>query len=308
MNGDKPKVVIIAGPTATGKSAVALPLARELDGEIVSADSIQIYRFMDIGSAKPSPEEQDRVPHHMLDILDPDEEFSAGHYVALARGAIQGVLARGKVPFVVGGTGLYIRGLMGGMAELPPADPAIRHELAEQERVHGPGLLYRRLTEIDPQSAQAIGPRNISRIIRSLEVHALTGRNMSEVQQEHAFSDRPYNSLFICLGSEREILNERIDRRVDSMIHHGLREEVQGLFRRGYAGDLKSMQSLGYRHMGMALAGELDFQSAVRLMKRDTRRYAKRQMTWFRSEPETRWYELDDTIGIESAISHFLGA
>jgi len=301
-----PKIIVIAGPTASGKTEFGIDLAEEFGGEIVSADSVQIYRYLDIGSAKPTPVERSRVTHHMIDIRDPDEDFSAGDYVREARGWIRAIHARGMVPLVVGGTGLYIRLLLGGIVELPPKNTVLRqrlrHEEAERE-----GSLYDRLLEVDPESARCASRRNMVRITRALEVYELTGRPLSDIQREHALQDRPYRSLYVCIAPNRQVLYERIDTRVDSMIKGGLFEEVGRLYDRGCTRELKPMQSLGYRHAGMVLSGEVDKHEAIRLMKRDTRQFAKRQLTWFRSEPDTVWFDLEDRPQIRFAVANFLG-
>ncbi len=306
MTSKLPKIIVIAGPTASGKTECGIELAEEFGGEIVSADSIQIYRHLDIGSAKPTTAERSRVPHHMIDIRDPDEDFSAGEYIREARRWIDDNHSRGMVPFVVGGTGLYIRLLLGGIVELPPKNPTLRHRLL-QEEAHRDGILYERLLRVDPESARNTTRRNIVRIVRALEVHELTGRPFSDIQREHAFRDRPYNTLYLCIAPIRQLLYERIDMRVDSMIKGGLLDEVRGLYDRGFTRELKSMQSLGYRHAGMVLAGEVDKNEAIRLMKRDTRHFAKRQRTWFRSEPDTVWFDLANRSQIRFAVANFLG-
>jgi tRNA dimethylallyltransferase len=307
MEHDKPNIIVIAGPTASGKTAISIQVAEQIGGEIVSADSIQIYRYMDIGSAKPSPEEQSRVAHHLIDIRDPDEDFSAGDYVRCARECIRSVSDRGRIPLVVGGTGLYIRLLLGGIADIPPAQPAIRERLRAEEAQRGRGALFQRLAEVDPEAAAITPEGNLARIIRGLEVFESTGKRISEIQKEHAFRDRPYHHLFLCLDPVKEVLYERIENRVDNMIEGGLLEEVAALYERGYGRELKSMQSLGYRHVGMILAGEMDLHEAVALMKKDTRRYAKRQFTWFRSEPEVLWIGPDRITKIGAMVDNFLG-
>jgi tRNA dimethylallyltransferase len=303
----KPRIVIIAGPTAAGKTAVGLELAEEFGAHIVSADSVQVYRYMDIGSAKPSLIERARVPHHMIDIRDPNEYFSAGDYVREGRECIEKILKKGLIPLVIGGTGMYIRLLLGGIVSTSPTEPELRKNLRLEEERDGPGVLFKRLARVDPESAARIGASNIYRIVRALEVFGLTGRRLSELQREHAFRDRPYRCLFIYLSPDRDLLYQRIDNRVDSMVRVGLLEEVGQLHERGYGPELKSMQSLGYRHMGMVLAGKMDLDDAIRLMKRDTRRYAKRQLTWFRSEPEGLWSDPQDLSGIQLMVSDFLG-
>jgi tRNA dimethylallyltransferase len=305
VTANSPKIVVIAGPTASGKTAVGMQLAERLSGEIVSADSIQIYRFMDIGSAKPTVEERKQVAHHMIDIRDPDQEFSAGDYVREAREAIDGILQKGRVPIVVGGTGLYIRLLLGGIADLPPAESVLRRRMMEAETA-STGSLFDRLMQIDPVTARRTSPANVPRIIRALEVFELTGKTLSQVQKEHSFLNRPYRHVFICLSVNRPLLYERIDKRVDSMIESGLMEEVDSLRERGYSPSLNSMQSLGYRHINMSLSGQIEMQEAIRLMKRDTRHYAKRQLTWFRSEPEVLWFDPEEIAGIGLMVTNFV--
>jgi tRNA dimethylallyltransferase len=303
----KPKLIILGGPTASGKTSVALELARGFKSAIVSADSIQVYRFLDIGSAKPSRSELERVPHYMLDIRYPDEDFSAGDYVREARSAIAKIVEKSVVPLVVGGTGLYIRLLRGGIADLPRADSKLRSRLHGIEAAEGSGSLFRQLEVVDPLSAQSIGPCNYTRILRALEVFKLTGRPISYFHKQHALKDCPYEILYLGLSPEREKLYRSIDNRVDSMLNDGLLDEVKNLYDKGYPRDLKSLQSLGYRHAGMVLSGEMEISEAALVMKKDTRHYAKRQLTWFRSEPDVRWFDPQEisTIGVE--VDNFLG-
>lgn len=307
MSNRKKKIVVVAGPTASGKTSLGIRLATLFEGEIVSADSIQIYRGMDIGSAKPTRDEKARIYHHMIDIRDPDEDYSVGDYVREARSVVETLFAKGRIPFVVGGTGLYIRGLLGGMVDLPAADPDLRAELFRQMSESGQSALYERLARVDYASALRIGAHNASRIIRALEIFELTGRRMSELIDEHIFRDRPYEALFLCITPAREVLYERIDNRVENMLNTGLLQEVANLRSMGYGSGLKSMQSLGYRHAGMILDGEADAEEGARLMKRDTRHYAKRQLTWFRSEADAKWFDPFNISAIEVFVENFLG-
>ncbi|MGC8657831.1 MAG: tRNA (adenosine(37)-N6)-dimethylallyltransferase MiaA [Desulfomonilaceae bacterium] len=302
----KPKIIILAGPTASGKTGVALELARRFRAAIVSADSIQIYRFMDIGSAKPSIEERQHVPHYMIDIKYPDEDFSAGDYVKEARSIIGKIVEKSMVSLVVGGTGLYIRLLRGGIADLPKADLELRSRLLEVYKKEGIEALTARLQIVDPCAAKSIGSSNLVRILRALEVFELTGKPMSEFHNEHALRDCPYNTLFLGLNPDREKLYQAIDDRVDSMIASGLLDEVRHLYNRGYGPELKPLQSIGYRHAGKVLSGQMTLLDATELMKKDTRHYAKRQLTWFRSEPDLRWFDPQEisTIGVE--VDNFL--
>jgi len=307
MSDEKPKILVVAGPTASGKTRLAMKLAETVGGEIVSADSIQIYRHMDIGSAKPTTAERSRVVHHMIDIRDPDEDFSAGDYVREARQCINKIIQRGGVPLVVGGTGLYIRCLLGGIVDSSSSDAKLRKRLLEESERKGKGALFEKLAEVDPETAGHTTEENVYRIMRALEVYELTGKKMSMIQTEHAFQDRPYRHIFLGLAFARSRLYEQIDHRVDNMIKSGLVEEVAQLYRLGYSAGLKSMRSLGYRHIGMVLTGKMDIEEAIRLMKRDTRRYAKRQLTWFRSEPDIVWCDPEEPERIQLMVDDFLG-
>jgi tRNA dimethylallyltransferase len=288
---DRPKIVVIAGPTASGKSAVALELAGLFKAEIINADSMQIYRYMDIGTAKPTQAERKLVPHHLIDILYPDEEFSAALYREAAQGAIADVQARGKRAMVVGGTGLYIKALTSGLIRGGEVDPAIRKRLQTEAQAGGRERLYVRLKEVDPPTAEQLHPHDTYRIIRALEVYERTGSPISALRKRHLFKEGPYQTLKIGLQVEREDLYGRIDTRVDEMIRQGFKEEVERILEMGYAPTLKAMQSLGYKQMAAHLGGEYDLAEAVRLIKRDTRRYARRQVTWFKGDPEIRWIE-----------------
>lgn len=298
---------MVAGPTASGKTDVAIDLALKFNGEIVSADSIQVYRHMDVGSAKPTSEQLAAAPHHMIDVRNPDEEFTCGDYVREARQCIADIVARGRTPIVVGGTGLYIRALLGGIIELPAPDPAIREKLRREEEREGSGALYKRLAQVDPLSHDRIEPENLVRIMRALEVYESTGNRLSELQEKHGFGDRPFDYVFLCLSPGRDVLYDRIAKRVDTMIQIGLLKEVCNLYQKGYSGDLKPLQSLGYRHAGMIIAGRMESHEAIELMKRDTRRYAKRQLTWFRSEPGVIWIDPEDRERIEFEVANLLG-
>jgi tRNA dimethylallyltransferase len=288
---DRPKIVVIAGPTASGKSAAALELAGLFKAEIINADSMQVYRYLDIGTAKPTQAERNAVPHHLIDILYPDEEFSAALYREAAQGAIADVEARGKRAMVVGGTGLYIKALTSGLIRGGEVDPTIRKRLQAEAQSGGREQLYGRLKEADPATAERLHPHDTYRIIRALEVYERTGQPISTLRKKHLFKEGPYHTLKIGLQREREELYNRIDQRVDEMIKQGLQEEVEHILEMGYAPSLKALQSLGYKQIINYLQGEYDLTEAVRLIKRDTRRYARRQMTWFKGDPEIRWIE-----------------
>ncbi|MCE5263994.1 MAG: tRNA (adenosine(37)-N6)-dimethylallyltransferase MiaA [Deltaproteobacteria bacterium] len=302
----KPRLICIVGPTGVGKTGMALELAGRFGGEIVSADSMQVYRHMDIGTAKPTAAERARVPHHLLDVVDPDESFDASRYISLAGAAIADLGLRGKSVFVVGGTGLYVRALLGGLIDGPAADDTFRRELKHEMDRLGKPHLYERLRSRDPRAAERINPNDGVRIIRALEVWELTGRSIVDHQEEHRFRDSSYESLRIGLRLDRERLNDRIDRRTERMIAEGFAEEVRRLLDRGWDDSLKSMQSLGYRHMIDCIAGRRSLEETVELIQRDTRRYARRQMTWFAADREILWLDPADVEGASGRIGLFL--
>ncbi len=302
-----PKLLVICGPTASGKSELAIRLARELDAEIVNADSMQVYRGMDIGTAKPAPAQRKEIPHHLIDVADPDQPFSAADFALAADEAIRGTTGRGKRVIVAGGTGLYIRALLKGLVDSPSGAGEIRRELQEEARELGNQAMLEKLGRVDPELAARIHPNNRVRIIRALEVYRLTGVPLSRYQQEHGFSGRRYESLQIGIKVERRELYRRIDERVERMVEDGLLDEVHGLLASGYGRDLKSMRAIGYKEAAACLAGEYGPDEAVRLIKRDTRRYAKRQLTWFNADPDILWLEYSekfDTI-LRHAIDFF---
>jgi tRNA dimethylallyltransferase len=297
MSSPQP-VLIIAGPTAVGKTDASLLLSQEWNAEIVSADSMQIYRGMDIGTAKPAPEQRKRVYHHMIDIVDPAQPYSVGDYLRDARSVIGAVRKAGGTPIVVGGTGLYIRALMRGLFHGPPADIELRERLLRKEADGGDGALYADLVRLDPEAAVKIHPNDLRRTVRALEVYYLRDRKLSEFQREHAFQDKPFAFRLVFLVRGRAELYARIERRVDRMIAEGLADEVKGLMLKGYGRNLVSMQAIGYQHFMDHFDGRTTHEETVRLLKRDTKRFAKRQFTWFRREPEARWV---DITGVEDA-------
>ena len=284
-------LIIIVGPTAVGKTELSLSLAEEINAEIISADSMQVYRGMDIGTAKPSHEERTRVPHHLIDVADPREEFSVGDYLKLAEGAIADIKNRGKVPLVVGGTGLYVRALTNGLIEGPSADWKLRGELEEKER-NSPGLLYSMLDKVDPASAAKIQPADIRRIIRALEVFQKEGTPISQQHEEHKASSSGRSVKIAGLKRDRTELYKRIEERVDIMMAAGFLDEVKGLKDMGCTRDMVSMYALGYKQLLAHLDGETTLDEAVGLIKRDSKRYAKRQFTWFNAEPRVNWVDL----------------
>lgn len=302
----KKKIIIICGPTGIGKTALTIRAAREFNGKIISADSLQLYKYMDIGTAKPTAEEQTQAPHYIVDFLTPDQPFDAAGFAREADKLIESFTADGFLPFVAGGTGLYIKALVDGLFRAHPADPVVLKKLEKKAETVGTEALYRELKSSDPESAERIHPNDTFRIIRALEVLKTTGSSMSSHQKNHHFGEQRYDALKIGLNMDREKLYDRINRRVDIMIEEGLQGEVRSLLKMGYHADLKPMKSLGYRHMVEYMNGEKDWEETLRTLKRDTRRYAKRQLTWFRADPEIEWFSPDDTEGVIHRIKTFL--
>ncbi len=281
----KPRIVVLLGPTATGKTEAAVTWAREVGGEIISADSMQVYRYLDIGTAKPSPEVRKAVRHHLIDVVSPDENYSAARFVTEADRIIRHLTVEGKPVFVVGGTGLYIRALLGGLFPGPNADMHLRDLLAQQES------LYDMLAVADPVAAARIHPRDHVRIIRALEVKLLTGASITEQQQQHGFRAHKYDCLTIGFWDDRPALYDRINRRTREMFTSGLVEEVRDVLAMGYGKELRPLNTLGYRHVIALLEGKIGREEAIELTARDTRHYAKRQETWFRREENILWFK-----------------
>jgi tRNA dimethylallyltransferase len=286
----RPKIVIILGPTGTGKTDLSLKLAPELDAEIISADSMQVYRFMDIGTAKPSPEERARVRHHLIDIVDPEEDFNAALFAEKAGEIIRCLGAEGKAVLVVGGTGLYIRALTGGLIEGPSPDRELRRRLREDLKKFGAAHFHERLKERDALAASRIGVNDAVRIIRALEVLERGGESISKKQEAHGFQQRQYDFLKIGLQLPRQELYDRINRRCEEMIGRGIVDEVRNLLERGYEKRARALLSLGYKHIIGHISGRLTLEEALRLMQRDTRNFAKRQITWFKAEKDIEWF------------------
>lgn len=303
---EKPKIIVICGPTGIGKTAEAIRIANEIEGQIISADSMQVYRFMDIGTAKPTLLEQQKVKHHMIDIVDPDKSFDAAQYADIARKMIDELHSNHIVPYVVGGTGLYIKALLHGLYQSEPLDAGLRIRLKDEAATIGSEALHRRLIRVDPETARKIHPNDTYRIIRALEIFEATGEPISGYQHKHQFCDTPFKFLKIGLSMPRETLYEGINRRVDAMIDAGFVDEVRNLFDMGYKADLKSMQAIGYRHMAAFIQGRQPWNETVRTLKRDTRRYAKRQLTWFRADAGIAWTEPTRIRNLGSRIKKFL--
>lgn len=284
------RILVLVGPTAVGKSSLGMRMAPELNAEIVSADSMQIYRGMDIGTGKPTADERRHVPHHLIDMVDPDEPFHAVQYRREADKAIEEIHARGKTVLVVGGTGLYVRVLLHGLFD----DPGVKtFESCEEKISHYKSLgndPHKMLQELDPEAARRIHPNDRMRARRALEVFSRTGQSITSFQERHGFRQDRYEALILGLTMERGRLFERINARVDEMLRRGLQEEVRTLLARGHPPDSHSMRSLGYRHMTKVVLGELEMSEAVRMFKRDTRHYAKRQYTWFYNQEKVDWF------------------
>ncbi len=295
QKSEKKPLVIITGPTAVGKTALSVELAKAIGGEIISADSMQVYRYMDIGSAKVTPEEMDGVPHHLIDVLDPKEEFNVVTFQKLAKEALNGIYARGHIPVIAGGTGFYIQALLYDIDFTETEeDTSYRRDLEEKAAKEGPEVLHEMLRAVDPESADAIHANNVKRVIRALEFHAQTGGKISEHNEKERQKSSPYQFYYYVLTTDRPVLYERIDRRVDIMLEQGLVEEVRNLKEMGCTRELISMQGLGYKEILSYLDGEISLDEAVYILKRDTRHFAKRQLTWFKRERDVRWLNLPE--------------
>ena len=286
----KGRVLVLVGPTASGKTEVARAIAGRRDSEIVSADSRQVYRFLTIGTAKPLPADLSAVPYHFIDIVDPDVPYSAGEFGRAGRVAIDGILSRGRLPLVAGGSGLYIRSLIDGLFEGPAAQADVRAALERELRERGVGALLEELRRVDPDIAGRISPTNLRRIMRALEVYRQTGTPLSVLQREGKV-ETEFDPFFVGLRWEREELYRRIERRCDAMLERGLLEEARSLGERGYGPTLNALQTVGYAEAFRHLGGEITYDEMVRLFKQNSRRYAKRQMTWFNADDRIRWVD-----------------
>ena len=301
----KPDILVICGPTASGKTALAVTLAQRFGGEVVSADSMQVYRRMDIGTAKPTQSEQRGVPHHMIDVAEPEENYSVARYVADAVPIVDGILARGKLPIIAGGTGLYIDHLVAGRQFAPfQPDSGLRPQLQARARQEGLPALYAQLAQVDPDAAGSIHPNDEKRIIRALEVFLSTGKPLSQHDRESRALPSRYTPLTIALNfAQRPHLWERIDRRVDQMMAQGLEGEVRALLESGIPPDCTAMQAIGYKELAAAIRSGLPVQSGAEEVKLRSRQYAKRQLTWFRRNRDARWFEWEKIPDFSAALS-----
>ena len=290
-----PQIITIAGPTASGKTALSILLAKEMDGEIVSCDSMQVYKDMDIGTAKPTPEEQEGIPHHMLSVAEPWEDFSVSRYCAMADPIVEDILRRGKSPVIVGGTGLYMDALIRGNAFAPCPSTGRREELEALAASQGIEAVIERLQKADPESAARLHPSDQKRIIRAMEVYLETGMTITEHNRKTQEIPPKYHPIRFALADrQRQTLYDRIDRRVDTMVEAGLIEEIQGLLARGIPEKCTAMQAIGYKEFVAALHGACSLEEAAGQVKQASRRYAKRQLTWFRRNPENIWLIRED--------------
>jgi tRNA dimethylallyltransferase len=309
LNGNKmPKIplIVICSPTATGKSHLALQLAQSAGAEILNADSLQVYRYMDIGTAKPTRKEREKVAHHLIDVVNPDEEYNAAVYSEQARAIIENLAREGKPVFVVGGTGLYIRALLQGIIATPPVDENIRKYYKELRDRHGREYVFGLLQKRDPQAALHINPNDSVRVIRALEVLDQSGQSIIALQQKHLFADCPYSVCKIGLRVERDELKKRINLRTSQMVEAGLLDEVRGLLAKGYSEKLKPLQSLGYKQMIDFIGKRQSWEQTLDSINRETWQYAKRQMTWFGADKTINWFRPEETEEIESKIEDFL--
>lgn len=285
------KVIVIAGPTATGKTALSVRLAKELGTEVISADSVQIYRKLNIGSAKPTAEEMQGISHHMMDILEPEASFSVADFCAIAKDTVDAIHQKGKIPIIAGGTGLYISSFMNNISFAEEkTENTIRDALYRQLEQIGAEAMHQKLSAIDPVAAKSIHPHNTKRVIRAIEIFETTGKTMTEQNRESKLVPSPYAFILVGLNCERELLYERINRRVDMMVEQGLFQEVQALLEQGVSKDAQSMQGIGYKEAVQYLCGEISKEESIEAIKQNSRRYAKRQLTWFKREPY-RWFD-----------------
>ena len=289
------EIIALVGPTGSGKTSLSLALAERWGAEIVNCDSRQVFRGLDIGTAKPTAAERARAPHHLFDVVDPDEPFDAARYAALGRAVIDAIRGRGRRVVVVGGTGLYLKALRFGLFAGPPADAALRTELLAEEAA-APGALHARLSRVDPASAARLHARDRVRLVRALEVFQLTGRRLSDWHAAHRAANDELAMRVVGLHVPRAALYARLDTRCEAMLAGGLLDEIRALWARGYGPELPALRSIGYRQMGAHLRGEVDLATALAAMQRATRQFAKRQVTWFRADPTVQWVAADTAV------------
>lgn len=301
-------MVVLTGPTAVGKTELSIRLAQKLDGEIISADSMQIYQKMDIGTAKIRKEEMDGIPHHLIDVLDPSEEFNVARFQEMAKEALEGIYRRGRIPLIVGGTGFYIQGLLYDIDfTKEEQDFRYRENLQKKAKEEGAQAIHKMLQAVDPASAQKIHPNNTKRVIRALEFYHLNGRKISEHNEQESRKESPYRFAYFVLNQNRTTLYERINHRVDLMLEAGLVEEVRRLKEAGYGKNLVSMQGIGYKEVLDYLDGKMTLEETADQIKKDTRHFAKRQLTWFGREKEVIMIDKDKYETEEEILEHMLG-
>lgn len=300
-------LIILTGPTAVGKTELSIALAKSIGGEIISADSMQVYKYMDIGTAKIRSEEMDGVPHHLIDILEPDVAFNVAMFKDLAKSAVEDIYSRGRIPILVGGTGFYIQALLYDIDfSEEDSDSSIRKELETLAEVKGAAFLHEKLREVDPESAEQIHANNVKRVIRALEYYQLHGEKISTHNETERHKESPYDFLYFVLIHDRQVLYERIEKRIDQMIDHGLISEVDNLLKKGYDSSLVSMQGLGYKELIPYLQKKCTLDEAIYVLKRDTRHFAKRQLTWFRRERNVRWLDKSLVSSDEEILKEIL--
>lgn len=304
---EKKPLIVLTGPTAVGKTALSIGLAKAIGGEIISADSMQVYKHMDIGSAKIMPDEMEGVPHYLVDVLEPSEEFHIARFQEMAKAAMDEIYSRGHIPILVGGTGFYIQSITRDIDFTEnDGDMTYRHELEEYAKIHGGEELHKRLQQIDPKAADEIHANNVKRVIRALEYFHQTGQPISQHNEEQKQKETPYDLRYFVLNDIRSRLYERIEKRIDLMLGQGLVDEVKRLKDMGYTRDMVSMQGLGYKEIIAYLDGEYTLEEAVYILKRDTRHFAKRQLTWFKREQDVIWINKDEFDYDEEKILNYM--
>lgn len=307
LDRKKRPLVVLTGPTAVGKTALSIQLAKAINGEIISADSMQVYKGMDIGTAKIMPEEMDGVKHYLIDEFEPDEEFNVMKFKEYANRYMEEIYAKGKIPILVGGTGFYIQAVLKDVAFEQEEESSARKELEAFAKEQGAHALHERLREVDPESASSIHENNVRRVIRALEFYLQTGKKFSAHNEIEKHKESPYNFGYFVLNQDRRILYDRIEKRIDLMMEKDLVEEVMHLCARGYQRDLVSMQGIGYKEIISYLEGEISLDEAIYILKRDTRHFAKRQLTWFKREQDVIWVDKDTLVTEEEQLAFVIG-